>query len=87
MERQYRSIFQTKSALPKANAVDLDRSVPFPVLPEESLDQFLCELNGIDIDHSVLSEVPSLIAACKELAHICDEFDVPDNDIQVVYHL
>ena len=61
MERQYRSTFQTKSALPKANAVDLDRSVHFPVLPEESLDQFLCELNELDIDDSIISEIPSIM--------------------------
>jgi len=52
-----------------------------------TIEQFLIELNGTNIDHSVLTEVPSLIAACKELVHLCDEFNVPDSDIQVIYRL
>jgi len=65
----------------------LNRTLNFVTENEHTIGQFLIELNGTDIEHSVLSEVPSLIAACKELVHLCDEFDVPDSEIQVIYRL
>jgi len=80
--------FNTKMINSKSRVnADANRTLNFVAESEHTIGQFLCELNGIDIDHSVLSEVPSLIAACKELVHICDEFNVPDSDIQVVYRL
>jgi len=59
----------------------LNRTLNFATENVHTIEQFLIELNGTDIVHSVLSEVPSLIAACKELVHLCDKFNVSESDI------
>ncbi len=79
--------FTTKKINSKSRVTSdavLNRTLNFATENVHTIEQFLIELNGTDIDHSILSEVPSLIAACKELVHLCEEFDVPDSDIQVI---
>ena len=65
----------------------LNRTLNFDVEDVHTIERFLIELNRTTIDHSNTTEIPSLIAACKELVHLCDEFNVPDSDIQVIFRL